>query len=201
MKFNVVAIEREFASGGRDTAKILAEKLGFDFYDREILRLAAEKIGSTVDNIGHMDEKVPNSFLYSLYAMSVTGRAFDTSNVIPKENVLQREEEKLIKEFADKGNCIIIGRCAGPILSGRSHVLKVFITAELEERKKRAVELYNMEPSRADQLLKNHDKNRSMYYKFYSGKNWDDKSEYHMILDSGKLGTEKCADIIISAMK
>lgn len=198
MKYDIIAIEREYASGGREIGQKLAEKLHIPYYGREILHMAAERIGAQPEYVEHMDETAPNSLLFSLYAMS-TAVPFDSTKVSP-ENALQQAESQIIKELAAKGPCVIIGRCAGAILKDRPNVLRVFIHADMESRRKRATEVYGQKKDPVDPILRKYDKRRSNYYAFYSAQKWDSRQEYQMMLDSGQLGIDRCVDILVAAV-
>ena len=198
MKYDVITIEREYASGGREIGQKLAQKLNIPYYGREILMMAAKEIGAEPEYVEHMDETAPNSLLFSLYAMSSTV-PFDSAKVSP-ENALQQAESRIIKELASKEPCVMIGRCAGAILRNRPNVLRVFVHADMEARRKRATEVYGLKKNPVDPVLRKYDKRRSNYYNFYSAQKWDSRQEYHMMLDSGRLGIDRCVDILAAAV-
>ena len=198
MKYDVVTIEREYASGGREIGQKLAQRLDVPYYGREILQMAAQRIGAEPDYIEHMDETAPNSLLFSLYAMS-SAVPFDSTQVSP-ENALHQAESQIIKELASQGPCVLIGRCAGAILKNRPNVLRVFVHADLDYRRKRATEVYRLKKNPVDPVLRKYDKRRANYYNFYSAQKWDSRQEYQMVLDSGKLGIDRCVDILAAAV-
>nr|MDD6335394.1 cytidylate kinase-like family protein [bacterium] len=199
MKYSVIAIEREYASGGRDIGKRVAQLLGMPYYGSEVLQMAARQIGASPDYVQEHDEVAPNPIFYSfvLMARASTYGIGETG----QESALQGQESRIIMGLADKGNCVIIGRRAGAVLKGRPGVLRVFIYSDIAARRKRAVEVYGQDEKRVDALLKQQDKNRSNYYHFYAGQQWDDRGEYHMMLDSGTLGIEGCAQLIAAAAR
>ena len=121
-------------------------------------------------------------------------------NNLPETESLNIEESKIINELAFKGSSVIIGHCAGHVLRDRNDVLNIFIHADWEVRKKRAIETYGIEKSKAESVLKKYDKRRANYYTANTNKRWNDISNYHLVLDSGKLGIDKCVDIIISCL-
>ena len=198
MKYDIITIEREYASGGREIGQKLAERLHIPYYGREMLQMAAERIGAQPEYVEHMDETAPSSLLFSLYAMS-SAAPFDSTKVSP-ENALQQAESQIIKELAAKGPCVIIGRCAGAILKERPNVLRVFIHADMESRRKRATEVYGQKKNPVDPILKKYDRRRANYYNFYSAQKWDSRLEYQMMLDSGQLGIDRCVDILEAAV-
>lgn len=199
MKYRVITIEREYASGGSEIGEKLSKALGIPCYGKEILEIVAQRMGTTPERLQHLEESATNSTLYSLAMISkiVSGE----SNGLSEESQLYLEEAKLIDELVKKGPCIIVGRCAGWILKERKDVLNIFIHADFESRKKRAVEVYGEDSQRVDYLLKKYDKRRSNYYSANANVKWDDKSRYHMVLDSNKLGIGPCVDILEAAVR
>lgn len=198
MKYNIITIEREYASGGRKIGKNAAKKLNIPYYGKEILEIAAMRNNIPKQHFERMEETVSNSLIYSIYMMSsvMSGKV----NNLPETESLNIEESKIISELAYNGPCIIIGHCAGHVLRDRNDVLNVFIHADWEVRKKRAIEKYGIEKSKAESVLKKYDKRRANYYTANTNKRWNDISNYHLVLDSGKLGIDKCVDIITSCL-
>lgn len=198
MKYDVITIEREYASGGREIGQKLAERLQIPYYGREILQMAAERIGAKPEYIEHMDETAPNSLLFSLYTMS-SAAPFDATTVSP-ESALHQAESQIIRELAAEGPCVMVGRCAGAILRERPNVLRVFIHADTEARRRRAADVYGQKKRPIDPILRKYDKRRANYYSFYSAQKWDSRSEYHLMLDSSQLGIDRCVDILAAAI-
>jgi len=199
MKYNVITIEREYASGGREIGDRLTKKLGMPCYGKEILEWVAVQQGTTPEQLRHLEETTTNSFLYSI-AMASKLSTREMSG-LSKENELYLAEARKIKELADRGGCILVGRCSSWVLRGREDVLNVFIQADMAFRKKRAVEVDGVDPSKAETTLRKSDKRRSNFYSANTGKKWDDRSEYHLILDSSKLGIDKCVEIISKSIE
>ena len=199
MKYNVITIEREYASGGREIGDRLTKKLGMPCYGKEILEWVAVQQGTTPEQLRHLEETTTNSFLYSIaMASKLSTREM---NGLSKENELYLAEARKIKELADRGGCILVGRCSSWVLRGREDVLNVFIQADMAFRKKRAVEVDGVDPLKAEMTLRKSDKRRSNFYSANTGKKWDDRSEYHLILDSSKLGIDKCVEIISKSIE
>ena len=193
-KFRIITIEREYASGGREIGKIVAEKLGVPCYGEQILDIAAKRAGSTADNLRSMEETATNSLLYSLYMMSHAATGAPT--MLSTADRLAILESEVIRELADREPCVIVGRCAGCVLQERDDVLRVFIRSDKETRKKRAVEEYGENEKDVETVLKKFDKRRANYYSANSDLRWNDAAGYHIVLDSGKLGVDLCAEII-----
>jgi len=198
MKYPIITIEREYASGGRAVGQQAAKLLGVPCYGSEVLKQAAVRLGRPADYVEHLDEKAPSSLLYSLYMM--TQRSFTPDRLSPLD-LLQQAEAEVIRRLADEGPCVLIGRCAGAILRHRTDVLRIFVRADTASRKERAVNVYGAVPSSVESLLRRYDKKRASYYSFYSDQKWDDKAAYDLVLDSGTLGIPLCAELVVRAAK
>ena len=196
-KYSIIAIEREYASGGREIGERVAKALGFPSYGREILEMAAKRSGRSTSYFEHLEETATGSLLYSMSAMGQAAR-FQESG-IPTADTLAVLESQIIEELARVGNCIIIGRCASWVLREREDVLTVFVHAPWEARVERAVSRYGVPAAEAESVLKKFDKRRAGYYRANAGRAWDDKAGYHLMLDSGKLGVDACVKIILDA--
>jgi len=198
MKYNYVVIEREYGSAGTGIGKRLSEISGIPCYGIEILNRVSEKLGIGIDQIERYEERATNSFLYSVY---LVGRMNEGINgQLSNEGLIYLEEQNIIKSLAEEGPAVFVGRCAANALEDRNDVLRVFIHADKGLRKKRAVEDYEISKNRADAVIQKFDRKRSSYYTANTGRDWRDLSNYHLILDSGKLGIECCADILWSTM-
>ncbi len=199
MRYHYVVIEREYGSAGTEIGEKLSEISGIPCYGIEILERVSAKLNIGIDQIERYEEKATNSFLYSIYLM---GKMNDgTDGNLSNEGLVYLEEQKIIRSLAEEGPAVFIGRCAANALKDREDVLKVFIHADRELRKKRAVEVYEIRPDSADAVIQKFDHKRSSYYTVNTGKDWRDLSNYHLILDSGKLGSRYCAGILWNAMK
>lgn len=193
MKYHVIAIEREFASGGQEVGAHIAERLGIPCYGREILKMAAEKTGTSIDYLESIEEKATGSVLYSMYVIaSLTNMS---RGGMSSESELFLAESDIIRRLTQTP-AVIVGRCAVDSLKDRKDVLRVFIHADAETRKRRAVEHYRIDPGVVDTILKKADKRRAGFYKANTGNNWTDLNQYHLVLDSGQLGIDKCVDIL-----
>lgn len=197
MKYNIITIEREYASGGSEIGERLSEQLGIPCYGQEILKAVADKRGTTPEQIVHMEETSTGSFLYSV-AQAVR-LASGEGNGLSEESRLYLEEAREIHDRASRGSCIFVGRCAGWVLKERKDVLSVYVYAGRDFRRNRAVNLYHDDPGRVDALLRRCDKRRNSFYSANTGRKWDDKEGYHLMLDSSRLGIEKCVEIICAA--
>ena len=193
-KIKIITIGREYASGGRSVGKLISEKLGIPFYNKEILHMAAEKLNMSADDVKNADETAANSLLYSISLMN----NLSSASSLPLNDRIYIEEREVIKSLAEQGPCVIVGRCADSILKEiRDDVLNVFIYADSEARAKRAINEYNESPDSVYASLRKHDKKRSTYYNLNTGQKWGATDNYDLCLNSSKLGIEMCADLII----
>lgn len=198
MKYNIIAIEREYASGGQLIGSKLSERLSIPCYGREILEMAAKRRGTSTDYLEHMEETATSSLLYSLYLMSHVATG---SEKRPASDELHLLESGIIHELAAKGPCILLGRCASHVLRERSDVLRVFIRAGLDTRRARAQETYGVPEAEVDRTLKAIDRRRENYYTASTGRKWRDREGYDLVLDSGRLGFDRCARVLEECMK
>lgn len=200
MRYSVIAIEREYASGGSETGKNLAEKLGIPCYGQEILEMAAEKLNLSIKQLAEIEEKATGSVLYSLAAFVATFNSGQDIDMLTLEQKLAFVEADIIRNIS-LNPCIIVGRGAAAFLKDKSGVLKVFIHADNSVRVGRAVNIYGIEPNQAESVLRYYDKRRSNYFKAVTGVGWQDPDTYHMFLNSGKLGIDLIADILYEIVK
>ena len=187
MKNRVVTISREFGSGGRTIGRKLAEELGIPCYDAELIQQLARESGFSEDYIRDAGEYAPGGYLSLL-----SNRAFALTN----EDVLWELQYKVITDLAEKGPCVIVGRCADYILRDTADCLKVFIHADMDFRANRIVEVYGEREQSPEQRLKDKDKRRAAYHRFYTNMKWGHAQNYHICLDSGKLGIDSCVEIL-----
>ncbi len=197
MKYRYVVIEREYGSGGTETGHILSEITGVPCYGAEIQQETAEALNIPVSEIEKYEESVTNSLLYSLYAMSKLNGGSD--DILSKEDKIFVEQQQIIRGHAMQGPSIFVGRCAGAAIKAYDGVLSVFIRADKESRIERAVREYGIDQASAAYIMARYDKKRRSYYAANTGRKWSDPDNYHIVLDSGKLGIKTCAEIIKSA--
>ena len=190
MKNRIITISREFGSGGRTIGKMVAEKLGIPCYDAEIIQKMADETGFAPDYVKEAGEYSPGSFLSAAFS----NRMFGPTN----EDILWQHQYRVITELAEKGPCIIVGRCADYVLEDKADCLKVFIHADLEFRAKRIVEVYGERAESPEERIKDKDKRRAAYHRFYTNMKWGYAQNYDLTLNSGVLGIDNCVDIITS---
>ena len=188
MKNRIITISREFGSGGRTIGRKLAENLGIPCYDRELIQKIALESGFDENYIKDAGEYAPGGFLSSAFS----NRAFGPTN----EDYLWEIQYKIITDIAQKESCVIVGRCADYILRDKADCLKVFIHASMDYRAERIVKVYGEQEKSAEQRLKDKDKRRASYHRFYTNMKWGYAPNYHITLDSGVLGIDKCVEIL-----
>ena len=196
MSYRIITVNREFESGGNEIAQRVASRLGIDYYDKFLITAAAEQTGIDADRVKESDERLESRFRFS----QSEAMLYFTSEKKPMATGAQVAEKQfeLIRELADKGPCIIVGRCANHLLRDRDDVLDVFIHAGVEYRLERAMRNLSLPRKRALHVLKTTDKARRAYYKNYTGSEWHDPNLYHIVLNPDRMGEEMCADIICS---
>ncbi len=194
----IITISREFGSGGRSIGKRVAELLGYKFYDSELVNKVAERSGFAPSFIEESGEyaSAKSSLLFAL----ATANQYSAEG-LSMHDKLYIEQCKIIEEIAAEGNCVIVGRCADYILRENRSCLHVFIHADMESRAKRIVERYGQRDKSPEKRLTEKDQKRKVYYKNYTGQNWGQAQNYDLCLDSGALGEELCAQIILAAVK
>ncbi len=199
MNIRYVTIEREYGSGGTEIARRLSEKCGIACYGAEITELAAKNIHISASEAQQYEEKVTNSFLFSIYAMSQMQSG--NTDTLPMEMKLYAAEQKAVNELARKGKCIFVGHCASEALKEECGVLRVFIRADDAFKHTRMVSEYGISEKDADTVCKRFNRKRSNYYTFSTSKKWDDMTLYDMVLDSSRLGIEGCAEAIAALIQ
>lgn len=195
MDKTIITISREFGSGGRLIGKALSDKLGIPYYDKELLDRIAEESGFCREMIEDAEKKAKNSFLYSLASAMGAGDSGPESLSLNERFFLAQFDT--IREIADEGSCVIVGRCADYILRGIPEATNVFIYAEEGDKIKRAVEKYGVPEESVKKLMKDTDKSRANYYAYHTGRKWGEHVNYNLSIDSGYMEMEDIADIII----
>ncbi len=190
MKNRIITISRESGSGGHTIGKKVAEKLGIPCYDSEVIHKLAKESGFSEKYVEEAGECAPKGLMEQVWSHRVMGPT--------NEDYIWKMQQEIIKDLAKKGPCVIVGRCADYILDDEADCLKVFIRADLKFRTDRVMKETGATRALTEGRLKNLDKRRTIYYRFYTDKKWGVADNYHLCLDSGALGIDKCVDIIAS---
>lgn len=192
----VITISRQFGTGGVEIGKKLAELLGYDYYDKEIIEMASAKSGIS-EEMFERAEKEHNSFLYSLATANYAGYTTSIFNAdISNSDNLFVIQSNVIREVAQKGNCVIVGRCGNQVLAEEPHVLKVYLHADKEYRINRVMSNLNISRKEAETLVKKTDKKRASYYNFFTSGTWGSAGEYDVCLNASVVGLDGTAEII-----
>lgn len=200
MENRVITIARSYGSGGRKMGKLLAKELGFEYYDREILRIASDESGISEELFDQVDEikKMP---LFRIARDVYTGEVIppDSDDFISNENLF-RYQAKIIRELAATRSCVIVGRCANFILRGRENVMNVFVTAPIVDCVRRVMETDGLNLEEAEKKIKKVDKRRADYFKYFTGREWHDAALYDLCLNTGHMSEQTCVDIVKAYM-
>ena len=197
MSKNIITISRQFGSGGRTVGKMLSEKLGIPFYDKELVKQVADETGFDVGFIEENGEFSPSKSIFS-FAMS-QGIPVVQNGLSMSDFIFCVQRQVILKLAEQPG--VIVGRGADYILRDREDCFNVFIHADMQSRTERIVRLYGESEKKPEQRLADKDKKRKIYYKHYTDREWGDAKNYDICLNSGKIGIEKCVDLILDAIK
>lgn len=193
----VITIARGYGSGGRTIGKMLSEQLGIPYYDRDLLKLASDDSGINEQLFAKADEKLKKSLLYKIARNVYKGEIIppDSDDFVSNDNLFNYQA-KIIKELANSESCIIIGRCADYVLKEHDNAVRVFVHAPLEDCITNVRELTDKSDKDIEKLIASTDKRRSDYYRYYTGRDWQDAKNYDLCLNSSHLGFQKCVDIV-----
>ncbi len=182
-KHIVITISREYGSGGRFVGRLVAEKLGLPFYDKELISLSAKESGLSEEYVKMADEKKKSA-------------SYSNNN----DDRLFIAEQKVIEKLA-KSSCVIVGRCADYILKDNKDVIKIFLYSDSKSKEKRAIKYYGLNSKTALRKIDKINKERAKHYKFYTNREWKDFSNYDLSFNVDKYGVEKTAENIINIIE
>lgn len=198
----LITISREYGSGGREIAQRLSALLEIPVYDRKLIDMTADKCGYSTKFIQENEERMTNSFLFNI---AVTGNYSpfyhgNAAQSVPQDYVFLTQS-RIIKTLAEQhSSAIFVGRCADYVLRENPNLFSVFITADMDTRVKRAVEEYGIAPEKAVSTVTRKDKARRRHYNYYTGLDWGTCSNYHLVLNTGKLGIASATDILADVL-
>ena len=200
----IITLSREYGSGGRQVGLTVAKKLGMEFYDKELIDAAAKEIGFPTEMIADREQRLTNSLLYNFAMGTLYGIAYPREpkvSELPLTEQIYQAQKKASEEAAKRGSCIFVGRCADYILKSRPDVLRVFIYADRDIRKRRAIEEYGEIEEYIDEFMYQTDKRRRIHYENYTNQKWGSRENYDLMLNSGDLGLDKCVELLCEAVK
>ena len=187
----VITISREFGSGGRTIGKEVAEKLGIHCYDSELIDKIAIESGFAKEYIEKYGEYALSD---KLYDNALSSRDRDGQSNVDK---IWFAQKKVVTDLAEREPCVIVGRCADYILKDIADCLTVFIHASDDKRAERIVTVYGQREESPAERLHDKDRKRKAYYELYTGTEWGQADNYQLCLDSGRIGIERCVDMIV----
>ena len=197
MKKKIVTISRQYGSGGRYIGENLAKAMGVPCYDEKLIDMVAKESGFAQSFVAEKGERMTGSLLFNIASsLSFANNVFSTNNGVTLQDEIYFTQNRIIKELADKGLCVIVGRCANYILREREDCLNVFIFADNESKIERAEKYFNITREEAPAVLKKKDKARANHYKYYTDQEWGMASNYDLCLNSGLIGIEGCVKAI-----
>jgi cytidylate kinase len=199
MKNVIITIGRQYGCGGRTVGQLLADKLGVKYYDNRLISLTAEKSGVSKEYVADFDEK-PRKFSSGLFSYGSVGAGnfyplYDNIAINDKLFLVQSE---IIREAANEA-CVIVGRCADFVLKDKPNLVRVFLYADIEPRKKRIIEKYGEgeDVKNLEKFIMKADKKRAAYYNSYSDGEWGAATNYDLCINTGKIPVDAVADLII----
>lgn len=200
MKNFVITIGRRFGSGGRELGRVLSEKLGVPFYDKELLLDAAKKAGMSAEFFERNDERVPQ-FLSGIipFSFGVNPMPWYVGTTTISDDSLHHMQSEFIKELAAKQSCIIVGRSADYVLRDHPNMVSVFITAPIADCVRRILSRNESATEQeAEQLAQKMNRLRANYYDFYTDKTWGHAASYDLCIDSSRLSIPQIADLVVA---
>ena len=190
----IITITREFGSMGRPIAQALSQKLGIEFYDRDIVEEVSQQLNLPVSKVSDSEERAHHlSFLSHLFPLGT-----DEEYI---QDMIFDVQKDIILDLAKKQSCILVGRCADSILQNHENIINIFIYAPFKHRLENCINYFDMTPDQAKKAIMDVDKARLHYHKRYAGYLPDDPAHKHLMIDSSLLGVEGTADLIADAVK
>lgn len=195
----VITIARSYGSGGRTLGKLLAKELGISCYDRELIRMASDESGINEALFGEVDEKLKKSPLFRIAKRTYNGEVFppDSGDFVSDDNLFNYQA-KVIRQLADEESCVIIGRCADYILKDYDNVISLYFYAPREDCIKRVQDISSEPVREIEKKIDRIDKYRADYYKYYTGKDWNDARNYDFCLNTTSMSYEKLVEVVKS---
>lgn len=190
MAYSIITISREFGTGARVIGREVAALLGYGYYDRALIEMAAEKSGLSEEFIERTEEKASNSFLYNLATAAYIASDITAQYTVPVNDRAFMVQSDIIRDIARSTNGVIVGRCADYVLKDHPSLLRVFIFADKQDRVNRIVNEYGQDAKNAESVLSKIDKGRANYHKFYTGQNWRAMENYDICINTSVVGIQ-----------
>lgn len=187
----IITIERELGTGGHEIGKKIAEELGIAFYDQHSIVQRAQELGLEMEDVGETEEKLPSGLIYTLYNQS-----YAAEENLAKQDTVFLNQQRIIREFAAKESCVIVGRLGSYALKNRENACHIFISASIEARAKNLSEKLGMPIKVATKLVKNEDHARKQYCEHFTGSHWGLAWHYGITLDTTDIAVEDSVELI-----
>ncbi|HKM22028.1 MAG TPA: cytidylate kinase-like family protein [Lachnospiraceae bacterium] len=197
----IIAIARQYGSGGKTIGQMLADDLNINCYEREIISMASEDSGISESLFAKVDERIGTNTIFKMKHIYKGNLISPESEGFTSDQNLFNYQAKIIKQLAEQNPCVIIGRCGNFVLKGNPDVVSVFVHANPDFLLKNAMERVSFTEKETIKYIEKTNKYRADYYKYYTGEDWYDLRHYDLALDSSKLGFEGCVEEIKAYMK
>ncbi len=195
-KKNIITISRTYGSNGKGIGKEIAEQLGYDFYDKSIMHIASEKTG-LMEDFFKSDRSPRSSLLYSIAMGFYSGQGVPIQyNDSLSDDRLFEVQSEIIREKADEGNCVFVGRCAGYILRHYDNCINIFIDSDIEDRIARIANRMNLDEAAAKKLIAKTDKKRRVYYEYYTSRAWGNCTNFDLCINTSTVGQQGAIELI-----
>lgn len=199
MEHTTITIGRQFGSRGRQIAKELAQRLGFSYYDKELLLKASKESGLSAAFLETMDERQASPFFYSLLSGPTSFLWQDQT--ISTEFLAHQAQRDTILHLAENEDCVIVGRCADYILKDKKKLVRIFICADEHDRIRHVMERDGIREKEAKKKIKEMDKSRGAYYNFNTDQNWSEAKNYDLCINLSKVGLDHAVETILFFIK
>ena len=198
----IVTVSREAYCGGEELARMLADKTGFKFYDREIISLASQKSGIHEEHFESVEKKPTNSILYSVVMGMYSSRgAYVKLDDVLTDDKIYKVQADIIRDMAAQGNCVFVGRCSDYILRNNEKCFNIFLRGNLDDRVKRVMSEQNTSEAEAKKIVSRADKKRRSYYNYYTNREWGNINNYDIALNLSTISETDAVDVIINYLE
>lgn len=194
----VITIAREYGSGGLMLGKLLAKRLGVDYYDHDIIDETAKKLGYTTEFVRENEQNISNSKLWELI---FTDKSIPISMNPSHDDAIFVSESRIIRNLAMKKPCVVIGRCANWILRNDKKAFRIFVTSNREDAVRRVMKKDGIDAEAAGKRIEQINTGRNNHYFQYTGRRWTDARDYDLVVNTSVLGLEECADIVVECIE
>ncbi|MBR1995131.1 MAG: cytidylate kinase-like family protein [Alistipes sp.] len=193
-----INIGRQYGSGGIAVGKILSEQLAIKLYDKELINLAAEESGFSPEHFERADEHEQKGMLAAVigYFRSPLAGDYALHNPLSNDSLFKIQSD-VIRQLAEREDCIFVGRCADYILRERPRTVNIFLTADMPDRIRRVADRSSLSDEKAAELIERIDHERARYYNYYSSRKWGEAASYDLCINTSLLGVEQTAELIL----